>query len=166
MMKKYYLILISFSLMISCTDYNVADYYTLEELPSYVAFNAPGQNSTMDDINVDDGEGLISMNVEVPTGTLVDITVTYEFTGTAIAGTDYADPNSGTVILKVNPTDTQDFDNVDIEVDILRNPAVTGDLQLIVTLVSAVDTDGKTFAVGRGGTNLLKSATINIADVD
>jgi hypothetical protein len=166
MMKKYIIILLSFGLIISCTDYDVAEYYTLEALPAYVAFNAPGENSTMDDIDVDEDAGTVTVNVEAPTGTLTNITITYEFTGDALLGTDYNDPNNGTIIMEVDPADTQSLDNVDIEIDILHDAGSTANKLLVVTLVSAVDAEGKVFAVGRGGTQLLKSANINILNID
>jgi hypothetical protein len=151
--------------MQSCTDYETADYYDLETLPSYVAFNAPGTSSFLDPIDVEEDAGSVSVNIEAPTGTLTDITITYSLGGTAVAGTDYNDTNNGTIVMTVDPEDVLDYDNVDLEFEILQNPD-TIDKTLIVTLVSAVDADGNEFAVGRGGTDLLKEATINILNID
>ena len=83
MMKKYIIILLSFGLIISCTDYDVSEYYTLKVLPGYVAYNAPGENATMDDIEAGEGE-TVEVTIEAPTGLWSATSVTYEFGGTAV----------------------------------------------------------------------------------
>ena len=161
-MRKLLIFIIALGFMQSCTDYDVADYYDLEALPGYIAFAAPGSDAYLDPIDVDEDEGSVSVTIEAPTGILADVTVTYSLSGTAVAGTDYNDTNNGTIVMKHDPADVLNYDN---EIEILQNPD-TEDKILIVTLVSAVDADGNTFAVGRGGTELLKEATINILNID
>lgn len=163
-MKKLYILFITVGLMQSCVDYDVADYYSLEELPPYVAFNAPGENSTLDPIEVAEDAGTVSVNIEAPTGTLSDITITYTLGGDAVAGTDYNDTNNGSIVMTVDAADVLNYDNVDLEFEILQNPD-TADKTLTVTLVSASNADGD-LAVGRGGTEFLKVATINILNID
>jgi|GEM_PF-2298346 len=170
-MKRLYILLLGFGLMIACTDTNISDQgFNLKVLPAYVAFNAPGENAIMDDIEVDENAGSVSLNIEAPTGTLSDITVDYTFGGDAVFGTDFdvsgATANGGSIVLKVDPTDVQDFDNVDLDIDILTDGATDGDKTLTVTIVGGVNADGDMFVGGRGGTDFLKTATIKIADVD
>ena len=62
-----------------------------------------------------------------------------------------------------------DFDFVNLGVQALTDGVADGDKTLVITLVSAVNADGKEFSVGRGaegGTIYLRTATINIEDVD
>ena len=87
-MKKLLIFIITIGFLQSCTDYNTADYYDLEVLPGYIAFNAPGTSSVLDPIDVDEDAGSVSVNIEAPTGSLADITITYSLSGTAVAG-DY-----------------------------------------------------------------------------
>lgn len=166
-MKKYFIILISLGFIMSCTDYDVADYYNLEVLPGYVSYNAPGENATMDDIEIDEDEGIVALNIESPTGTLSDIAITYEFGGDAVYGVNFtvagATAAGGIVVLTPDPNDTQAYDNVDLEIEILQDGINDVTKTLEVILVAASNTEG-TLAVGRGGTDFLKTATIKIAN--
>jgi hypothetical protein len=163
MMKKYIIILLSFGLIISCTDYDVSEYYNLKVLPGYVAYDAPGENATMDEFDGKSGQ-IITLTIEAPTGILSATSVTYEFGGDAVFGTNYtvAGATAAGGIIVIEPSvDTQNFDNVDLEVELLQDGVATFFTTLTVTLVSASNTEG-TLAAGRGGTDFLKTATINI----
>lgn len=165
-MKKYIIILLSFGLIISCTDYDVSEYYTLKVLPGYVAYNAPGENSTMDDIDAGEGE-TVELTIEAPNGILSATSVTYEFGGDAVFGVNYTVAGAtaaGGIIVMEPDVDINSLDHVDLEVELLQDGINDVTKILTVTLVSASNTEG-TLAAGRGGTDLLKTATINIANV-
>lgn len=158
-------------MMISCNDFDIADQgFDLESLPGYVAFDAPGENSTLDDIEVDEDEGTVTVTIESPTGTLVNITIDYTFGGNAVFGVDFdvagATASGGTIVLEVDPTDVQNLDNVDLDVEILEDGVADGEKTLTISLASAIDADGNSISVGRGGTDFLKTATIIISDID
>ncbi|MCB0584793.1 MAG: hypothetical protein KDD06_05625, partial [Phaeodactylibacter sp.] len=64
----------------------------------------------------------------------------------------------------------KDFDvvnrsNADLEIELLTDDVQDGTKTLTITLVSASNDEGA-LAVGRGGTDYLKTATIVIEDVD
>ncbi|MDH3708693.1 MAG: hypothetical protein OER04_02330 [Cyclobacteriaceae bacterium] len=171
-MKKlfYILTIVSFAIY-SCDDFELADSdIALQDLPGYVAFNGSGESATIDDENVAEGDPDVSFNIEVPTGTLSDITVDFTFGGTAVFGTDFTVANSaaggGSIVLPHNPNDVEDFDNVDLVITILTDGVADGDKTLTITLAGATGDDGTVFAVGRGGTDFLKSANVNISDID
>ena len=162
-MKKYIIILLSFGLIISCTDYDVSEYYSLKVLPGYVAYDAPGENATMEDIDAVSGQ-TISLTIEAPTGILSATSVTYEFGGDAVFGVNYTVAGAtaaGGIIVMEPSVDTQNFDKVDLDVEMLQDGVGIFTTTLTVTLVSASNTEG-TLAAGRGGTDFLKTATINI----
>ena len=167
-MKKIFYIIAIFSLFTySCDDF---DEFALQDLPGYVAFNAPGETSTIEAANVDENAGTVTFTIEVPTGTLSDITVSFSFGGSAIFGTDFTVASSsasgGTIILDHDPSDVNDFDNVDLVITIFTDGVADGDKTLIITLTDSVGADGTIFAVGRGGTDISKVVTVNITDVD
>lgn len=169
-MKKLLILLLGIGFFIACDD--EADLeeqgFVLTELPGYVAFNATGTNTTLDDEDVSETDGSVTFNIEVPTGTLSDITVNYEFGGSALFGTDFtvagASAAGGSIVLRHVPTDVLDFDNVDLDITLLTDAVADGDKVLTVTLLSASNAEGD-LAVGRGGQELLRTATVNIADV-
>ena len=138
-------------------------------LPGYVAFNADGNNATIDPEDVGEDGGEVTFNIENPTGTLSDITVTYEFQGSAVFGTDFtiegASASGGTLVIEHDPQDFQFRDNQDLVVSILTDNTIDGDKTLEIVLVSASNAEGE-LAVGRGGTEFLKRAIINISDID
>ena len=155
----------------SCNNYGISDQgFDLKELSGYVAFNADGTKAVLDPIDVAEDDGTASFNIEIPTGSYSDVTVKFTFGGTAVFGTDFNVANStsagGEIIIKHAPTDFQDFDNVDLDIEILLDGVVDGDKTLVITLESAIGADGTEFAVGRGGTDYLKSAEVNISDID
>ena len=143
--------------------------FTLVELPPYVAFNAPGETVENPVEDVVEG-GSVDFTVEVPVPTTSDITVDFSFGGDAVFGTDFtipdSDANGGTIVIP-NQTSglANDFDNVDIPVTILNNGQIDPDGKtLTITLAGATNADGETFAVGRGGLDTLRTATVNITD--
>jgi len=140
-----------------------------DQLPGYVAFNASGNNATIDPADVGEDGGEVTFNVENPTGTLSDITVNYEFQGSAVFGTDFtiegASASGGSMIIDHDPQDFQFRDNADLVVTLLTDNAIDGDKTLEIVLVSASNAEGP-LAVGRGGTEFLRTAVVNIADVD
>ena len=137
----------------------------------YVAFNANGANTTIAAVETDENGGSVSFNVEIPTGTESDVTVNFVFGGTAVYGTDFTcdgcSSAGGSVV--ITPDDGADpanvIDNVDILIDLLTDDFQDGDKTLDITLTSASNADGEV-SVGRGGTDLLKTRTINISDID
>jgi hypothetical protein len=144
---------------------------TVEELPGYVAFDSPGTNVNPGPVDVTEDEGTLELNVEVPTGTLTTVTVNYSFSGTAVFGTDFivdgATSAGGTLDIALPSSPAVDGRpiNDDIVVELLLDDVADGDKTLIVTLDSASNAEGA-LAVGRGGTDFLKSTTVNIIDID
>ncbi len=179
-MKKIIFFLLSISVLVSCTEFETDDLgFGLIPIGSFVSFGASGGNVTPIVLNVTEASANQNLRIECPTGTLSDITVTYSFTGTAVFGVDYvvttpggsATSTGGTIVIKRNKTEAglQDFDFVNLGIDPILDGVVDGPKTLTVTLVSAVNADGKVFSVGRGaegGTIYLREAVINISDVD
>jgi hypothetical protein len=171
MKKLFYILTIASVTMYSCDDFDLADSnIALQDLPGYVAFNGSGEDATISDVETTEDGGDVSLNIEVPTGTLTDINVDFTFGGTAVFGTDFnvagSDAAGGSILLPHNPNDVEDFDNVDIVVTMLTDGVADGDKTLTITLSGAAGTDGTVFAVGRGGTDFLKSANVVISDID
>ena len=147
-------------------EYDVDEFFDLEELPGYVAFDAPGNAATLDTIFVGEDAGSLAINIECPTGTLSDVTINFEVTGSAQSGVDYSfQGSSSSIVLSPNVSDFQNRDNVDLMLDILADSIADGDKTLTITLTSASNAEGD-IAVGRGGTEFLKSANVVITDVD
>ncbi|MEE9371725.1 MAG: hypothetical protein V3V00_01600 [Saprospiraceae bacterium] len=170
LVNKYIVIIFGLLAFSSCDrSYDLSEELGPQELPGYVAFNAEGNDITIDAEDVSEDGGEVDFNVENPTGTLSDITVNYEFGGTAIFGQDFtiegASASGGSLTIKHEPTDIQFRDNEDIVVKLLMDNMIDGDKTLEIILVSASNAEG-VLAVGRGGTDFLKTAIINISDVD
>lgn len=167
----YTLTVLSILFLASCgNDFIVEDNYDLTSIGGYVAFDAPGNTVSNEDVIVnEDAGGSQSLKVECPTGTLSDITVNYEFSGTAVFGEDFtvenADANGGTIVISPNASDVLNRDNADIVVEILSDDVIDGEKTVTVTLVSAANKDGD-LLVGRGGTDMLKSRDVIIEDCD
>ena len=170
-MKVYHIILFASVLILgSCgVDYDVADYFNLEELPGYVAFDTDGDNAVMGDIEVAEDEGTVELVVENPTGTNSDITVNYSLGGSAVYGTDYtiagASASGGSVTIKPNSGAVNETIRGSINLELLTDGEQDGEKTIEVTLVDASNADGSV-AVGRGGTDLLKTARVVISDID
>lgn len=168
---RMFIALFCIGVLASCeTEYDLLDQgFDLDELPAYVAFDAPGNTINLDAESATEGDEVV-FTIENPTGTLSDITVNYEFGGSAEFGTDFmvegASASGGSIVLDHDPRDFQFLDNVDLVVNLLTDGVTDGDKSLTITLVSAVNAEGSSLAVGRGGTDFLKTATINISDAD
>lgn len=139
----------------------------------YVAFAAPGATVTADPVDVEEGSSSgDDIVVEIPTGSVSDVTVNFIFSGTAVFGTDFTVPGAtsagGSVVIQHDPDApdaTNVFDHADIIVNALSDAVADGDKTLIITLTSASSADGD-ILVGRGGTDILRSQTVNITDAD
>lgn len=173
MKKKIYLLLMMVAVFASCTEeYNLEDNgLAVEELPGYVAFSAPGVSTSLAPEETSEDAGNVSLNVEIPTTSPTDIIVNYSLSGSAIYGVDYtidgATSAGGSVVIPRSTEINLDgvADNADIIVQLLTDGVVDGLKTVQVTLVSASNSEGD-LAVGRAGTDLLKTAFINIADID
>ncbi|MEM6967081.1 MAG: hypothetical protein AAF573_20125 [Bacteroidota bacterium] len=165
-LKNIALFLFGAAILASCgNDYDVDEFWDLEELPGYVAFDADGNSITLDTLFIDEAEGSASFEVESPTGTLTDINIVYEISGNAVAGEDYNIDNPGSITITPNVNDFQNRDRATIDIEILQDTIPDGEKILTLTLVSASNGEGD-LAIGRGGTDLLKSATVVIGDDD
>ena len=164
------MLLFCIALLSSCgNEYDINEYFDLEELPGYVAFDAPGNSAILDDVMVTEDEGTATVTIECPTGTLSDITVDYDFGGNAVFGTDFnvagASASGGTITVRQKDFDVVNRSNADLEIELLTDGVADGTKTLTITLVSASNADGP-LAVGRGGTDYLKTATVVIEDID
>lgn len=174
MKKLTYLLFASVMILTGCAeDYVLEDRdLSVIELPPYVAFSAPGANATINSIETSEAGGTFELNVEVPGGTISDVTVNYIFGGNAEFGVDFtivgATSAGGSLFIEhiqsTNPNDAF-ADNADIVVQLLTDDVTDGVKTLDVILDSASNADGA-LAVGRGGTDFLKTSTIIIADID
>lgn len=154
----------------SCgVDYDVADYFDLDELPGYVAFDTDGNNAFLDDFEVAEDDGSVELIVENPTGTSSDITVSYSLGGSAVFGVDYTIENAtasgGTLTIPADGGPVTVTIRASIVVTLLTDGDQDGEKTIDVTLTEASNEEGS-LAVGRGGTDLLKSAHVIIADID
>ena len=171
-MKLYKLMMIAFvaTMVMSCsTDYDVNEYFDLEELPGYVAFDASGNDVTVSAKEITEDGGSVSVVVENPTGTDSDITVNYTLGGDAVWGVDYtidgATSAGGSITISSDRGDVGETYRGSIVVTALTDDAIDGVKTLTITLSSASNTSG-TLAVGRGGTDFLKSADVIFMDID
>lgn len=171
-MKLYNLLIVGLSMLFlgSCgNSFVTEDYYDLEELPGYVAFDADGNNATLAPFEVTEGDGSLNVTVENPTGTVSDITVDYSLGGTAVFGTDYdisgASSSGGSMTIAVDGSAFNETFRGDIVITLLTDEVVDGEKTIELTLTGASNSEG-TVAIGRGGTELLRTATVIISDVD
>lgn len=164
---KYTLFFFSLLILSACgNEYDTEEYFDLEELPNYVAFgDGTTNNAVLATVVVAEDAGSASFIIEAPAGTLSDINITYEITGSAVAGVDYNIANAGSITLATNTNDFQNRDQVSLDIEILTDGVVDGTKTLTLTLTSASNAEGS-LAVGRGGTDFLKSANLEITDVD
>lgn len=167
---KYSIFVFCIAFAFSCgNEYDLNEFFDLEDLPGYVAFNAPGNSAILDDVLVKEDDTAASLTIENPTGTLSDITVEYDFGGDAVFGVDFnvagASASGGTIVLKHQPTDVPNTNRVDLDIEILMDGLADGEKTLTITLMSASNAEGP-LAVGRGGTDFLKTATVIIEDID
>lgn len=167
---KYFFLFLALAAVVGCDNsFDTEEEFDLEILPGYVAFDAPGTDAVMDDVTVDEAAGTTSFFIENPTGTLTDIDVSYTLGGSAVFGEDYtiegATAAGGSILLEADPSDFQFNDRVELVINILTDEVVDGEKTLMITLESASNGEGA-LAVGRGGTDFLKTATVIITDVD
>ena len=177
-MKNSIYILALSIVLVACDGFDLADngLDNLQELPEYVAFNADGADAVLPPFDESEGS-TVNLQVEAPAGTLEDITVSYSFGGDAVFGVDFnvagATATGGTVTIthNINQAGTAETGGVaftdrgNIAVELLTDGVVDGDKVLTLTLTSA-SRGSETIAVGRGGEDFLRVATINIADAD
>lgn len=177
-MKNLIYLLFVGVILVSCDGFDLSDngLDNLQELPEYVAFNAPGVNATLAPFDETEGSS-VDLGVEAPAGTLEDIVVSYTFGGDAVFGVDFnvagasATGGSVTVEHNINQAGTEVTGGVaftdrgNIAIELLSDGVVDGDKVLTVTLTSA-SRGSESIAVGRGGTAFLTVATVNIADED
>ncbi|MEM1123215.1 MAG: hypothetical protein AAGJ18_22430 [Bacteroidota bacterium] len=167
---NHFFLLLFVAAFIGCDNsFDPEEEFDLEILPGYVAFDAPGNDAFMDDVAVSESDGSTDLVIETPTGTLSDVTINYSFGGSAVFGEDFsvagASASGGTIVLVTKPSDIFFNDRVDLTVDLLTDGVVDGEKTLTITLESASNAEGDV-AVGRGGLDFLKTATVVIADVD
>ena len=170
MKLKHIIFLIALAGVFSCsTDFEANDILDVSELPGYVAFDAPGTTVNVENVVVTETDGTASVTVEVPTGTLSDVTVNYTYEGSAVEGVDFtidgASGGSGTIVIEPNQSDFQNTDRADIVVNILTDDEFDETKEIVITLTSASNDEGA-LAVGRGGTDFNKTATVIITNVD
>lgn len=90
------------------------------------------------------------------------ITVTYEVTGDAVVGTDYVIVSGQSPVTVPFNLDSNELDEAIIEVQLL-NSGATAMRTVVVTLTGATADSGQSVDVGRGGTEIDQSRTIEIA---
>ena len=156
--------------MTSCDpDYAVEDYFDLEELPGYVAFDTDGNGVSLANAAVSEADVSARFFVENPTGTKSEITVNYNLSGSAIYGTDYtiagATAAGGSVKVKPNSGAVNQTNRVALPIVILTDGVVDGEKTITITLIDASNAEGNV-AVGRGGKDILRVANVVITDVD
>lgn len=187
-MKKYIIIILVSFVICSCTDSTLKDTgFSVKSLPAYVSYGnsggtvaekllAPSEGSTSTALTV--------LRIESPGVTTSDIAVSFTFGGTAVFGVDYnvsgltatenlpfaitATSAGGiiTIAKSAKKTTVNDYEFVNLKLAFPKDGVKDGNKKLTITLTSATGTDGKTYAVGRGGTDVLKIATVNIKDID
>jgi hypothetical protein len=165
---KFIFLLLGVAFFASCgNEYDTEEYFDLEELPGYVAFDADGNNATIDEQDVEEGTSTEAI-VESPTEVQSDITVNYTLSGTAVYGTDYtvegATAAGGEIVISSDRGDFTVTYRSSIKVTMLDNDFVNFDPRsIIITLNNASNAEGDV-AVGRGGKEFLKEYVINITD--
>lgn len=169
---KYALFFFGLLVLASCgNEYDIDDNFDLEELPNYVAFgDGSTNNAILDDVTANEDAVTASFIIEVPAGTLSDVTVDFEYSGSAVEGTNYTidggSNGSGTIVLETDENDFLDRDQVDLVINLIDDGVYTKDpFDLVITLVGASNAEGP-LAVGRGGTDFLKSANLFIKNTD
>ncbi len=187
-MKKIIPIFLCALIVLSCTEATLEDVgFTIKSLPAYVAYGNPGGTVTEKVLAPSEGStsaALTRLRIEAPGVVTSDVTVQFTFGGTAVFGTDFtvsgliqttlvpfavtATAAGGSIkIAKSNTKLTvNDFEHVNLKLDYPTDGVKDGVKTLTITLTSATGADGTVYAVGRGGTNILKVATINIADTN
>jgi len=169
-MKLYNLIIAFVCLLfiVSCgNEYDTEEYFDLEELPGYVAFDASGNDAFIDDKTVSEESASLDVFVEHPTEVTSDITVNYSISGDAVFGEDYtiagATATGGSVIISANRGSVADTYQGAIEISTIDNIVLDGNKTIVLTLESASDSDGE-IVIGRGGKDFQREVTVIIVD--
>lgn len=187
-MKKIIAMAFGTSLIFSCTDSKLEDVgFSVKNLPAYVAYGNAGGTVTEKVLAPSEGStstALTVLRIESPGVTTSDIDVQFTFGGTAVLGTDFtvsgltqtenqpfavtttATGGSVKIVKSAKKTTVNDYEFVNLKLAYPKDNVKDGNKTLTITLTSATGTDGKTYAVGRGGTDILKVATVNIKDID
>ncbi|MEL6923391.1 MAG: Calx-beta domain-containing protein [Bacteroidota bacterium] len=158
------LLLVGMAALTSC------DYESLEEELALANINSTTENAFVrfdnaitEAIAIDEDAGTQEVTVEFPFPLEGDVAVSYDISGSAVAGTDYTiEGTSGSITLPFDPETLLQTD-ADITINILRDSVADGAKQLILTLTDA-SVGGTSLAVGQGP--LFKEVTIDIADLD
>ncbi|MFO0507820.1 MAG: hypothetical protein ACK5YS_02995 [bacterium] len=177
-MKKIILIIFGFGLLASCTDVNLDEQtIKVKNLDGYVAFaNAGGTVVPINLTVAETATAVQNIRIECPTGFTSDITVTYQFSGSAVFGTDFTTTSGtntasgGSIILRRNATTggVNDFDFVNLGIRALTDAVADGTKTLTITLVSASNSE-KSFSIGRGSdgsTIYQKEAIVQFTNVN
>jgi hypothetical protein len=103
------------------------------------------------------------VEVEVQPGVAIEeeISVSYEASGTAVAGTDYAIRSGASPVSIPFTFDDNNLDEGIIEIEILDT--ATDGRTLTMTLTGASSASFPSFDVGRGGTGIDRSRTLTIS---
>ena len=187
-MKKFIPIFLCALIVLSCTESKLEDVgFTIKNLPGYVAYGNPGGTITEKVLAPSEGStspALTRLRIEAPVVVTSDVTVQFTFGGSAVFGTDFtvsgltqttlvpfavtATAAGGSILIVKSNTKltVNDFEHVNLKLGYPKDGVKDGVKTLTVTLTSATGADGKVYAVGRGGTDILKVATINIKDID
>ncbi|MDF1695622.1 MAG: hypothetical protein P1U56_07330 [Saprospiraceae bacterium] len=170
-MKLYNLIiaLVCTLFIVSCgNEYDTTEYFDLEELPGYVAFDADG-NTINPDRSVAEDAGAFNVFVEHPTDLTSDATANYTISGDAVWGVDYtiegATEAGGSVVISSDRGNFAETYRGAVVVTALADGEVDGNKTLTLTLTNASNSSGD-IAVGRGGTEYQRSINITLEDVD
>ncbi|MEQ8424337.1 MAG: Calx-beta domain-containing protein, partial [Cyclobacteriaceae bacterium] len=178
-MKNIFIAILILGAVAACTDFAIEDQdFSLQEVPAYVSFGNTSGTTAPAVLNVNEGAtttSAASFRIYAPIGALSDITVTYTLGGTATFGTDYtiagATASGGTVVLPFDARlasgnrDVNDFPYVRLPITAMNDGVADVDETVVITLTNAVDASGKTYAIGRGGQDLQKTATATIKNV-
>jgi hypothetical protein len=167
---KSMLALIVFGVLISnsCTYDSLIDEDALTGIPdsdeaAFVRFD----KSVISIIEVGEGDGVTSVNIEFIFPLEADIEVDYSFSGSAVWGVDYevdgATESGGNAAIVHDPA-VISIGSTMIEILLIKDDAVDGEKDLFITLDDAVASDGTRIDVGQG--NLYKVATFRIIDID
>lgn len=173
---------------IACTDTSLEDIgFTVQELPAYVAYGNPGGTIAAKVLNPNEGStstALTVLRIEAPGVINSNVTVNFIFGGNAVFGTDFtvsgltpstnlpfsvsATSAGGSITIAKSATKrtVNDFEFVNLKLNYPTDNVKDGNKTLIITLSSAVAADGTNLLVGRGGQDVLKTATVNIRDVN
>lgn len=162
------IVLVCTLFIVSCgNEYDTTEYFDLEELPGYVAFDADGNSITVADKSIGEAGSSAEVEVEHPTETLSDVTVNYTLGGTAVFGVDYtiegATAAGGSVTISSDRGDVAETYRGTITVTAIDNATADGDKTVVLTLASASNSEGD-IAVGRGGKDFQRVANVNIVD--